>query len=494
MTRGAQVRVCETVTGSTMGEVRARRDAVTDADLVEVRLDGVADPDAAGAIRGSHLPVLVTCRPVWEGGLWDGGEEARARLLLDALAHGAALVDIEWRAPSRDRLLAAAASRTVLSLHDFAAVPADLPATARAMAAHTPGLVKLAVRARRLGDVVPLLGIAASLGGDNRLVLVAMGTPGVVTRVAAARFGSAMTYAGSGVELGQVPASRLVHEYGIRRITPATAVLGVVGRPIAHSVSPAMHNAALQAAGLDAVYVPLEAESWTDFEALAGSLDIRAASVTAPFKREAWQACRVTDDAASRAGAVNTLRRAGDGGWIGCNTDVEGFLDPLRAELRPGRRVTVIGAGGAARSVAMALSAEPVVLTVRARRLGAAREIAALAGGQAGRLPVPPGSWDVLVNATPVGTWPEVTASPVDPPVLTGGLVYDLVYNPAETSLLRAARAAGCETIGGLEMLVAQGARQFTWWTGRPAPVGVMRAAAHRALDAFREQQGAARG
>lgn len=486
------VRVCETVQGATMAELRARRDAVTDADLVEVRLDGVPDPDGAAAVAGSTLPVLVTCRPGWEGGAWDGEETARERLLLDALAHGAALIDVEWRAPCRDRVLRAAGSRAVLSLHDFAGVPADLEATVRSMAARAPGVVKVAVSAHRLRDVLPLLEIGAALGRDVPLALVAMGNAGIVTRVAAGRFGSVMTYGGPGVASGQLPVDRLVGEFGVRRTTAGTALLGVVGRPVAHSVSPAMHNAALQAAGIDAVYVPLEADGWGDFEAVADALDIRGASVTAPFKRDAWSACRRTDGAAARSGAVNTVRREADGTWAGRNTDVEGFMDPLRRHLRAGLRVTVIGAGGAARGVALALSEVPVALTVRARRESAARAVARIAGGDAGPLPVPPGSWDVLVNATPVGTWPGAGASPVAPAALTGALVYDLVYNPTDTNLLRAARAAGCETIVGLEMLVAQGARQFAWWTGEAAPVAVMRSAAERALGAYRTQQEAA--
>jgi 3-dehydroquinate dehydratase/shikimate dehydrogenase len=485
--------VCETVTGATMDEIRARRDAVTEADLVEVRLDGVPEPDAAAAVAGARRPVLVTCRPSWEGGAWDGGEPARERLLLEALAAGAAFVDIEWRAPGRPRLLAAAGVRAVLSLHDFTGVPPDLDATARAMAACRPGMVKLAVRAHRLVDVLPLVPIGAALGRDVPLALIAMGAPGLLTRVAAPRFGASLVYGGPGVAPGQLPVSALVHEYGIHRVSADTALLGIVGRPVGHSVSPAMHNAAFEATGRDALYVPLEAASWGDFDEVARRLDIRAASVTAPFKREAWRACARCDGAAEAAGAVNTVRRGVDDAWEGCNTDVEGFLEPLRPHLRAGLRITVVGAGGAARGVVAGLSREPVTVTVRARRESAAAAVAAAAGAHSGPLPVPPGSWDVLVNATPVGTWPEVDAAPVGPEALTGRVVYDLVYNPPDTALLRSAGAAGCETIGGLAMLVAQGARQFSWWTGAAAPIARMRSAAESALAGFRGQQGAPR-
>jgi shikimate dehydrogenase len=174
---------------------------------------------------------------------------------------------------------------------------------------------------------------------------------------------------------------------------------------------------------------------------------------------------------------VNTLRMR-DGRWEGRNTDAAGFMAPLAAQALAGRRATVLGAGGAARSVALALGRAGAQVTIAARRPEPAAEVAARAGAAVASWPPAPGSWDLLVNATPIGTWPEVDRSPLAPGSLDGQLVYDLVYNPPRTRLLADAAAHGCEVIGGLDMLVAQAAAQFTWWTGAPSPDPVMRAAA----------------
>ena len=182
-----------------------------------------------------------------------------------------------------------------------------------------------------------------------------------------------------------------------------------------------------------------------------------------------------------RIQSVNTLRREGSK-WLGFNTDVTGFLAPLESAMRlPGTRATILGAGGAARSVSVALASAGVKVTIAARRKEQAQAVAALTGASTTEWPPDPASWDLLVNATPLGTAPGIDASPLpDDYLFHGGgtLVYDLVYNPSITNLLVAAERAGCRTIGGLDMLVAQAQAQFEWWTGgRPAD-RVMREAA----------------
>ena len=182
------------------------------------------------------------------------------------------------------------------------------------------------------------------------------------------------------------------------------------------------------------------------------------------------------DPVARRVGAINTLV-VRDGRWIGANTDVEGFLAPLagRIALR-GIRATVLGAGGAARAVAVALADQGSRVTICARRHEAAEAIARATGASAGPWPPRPGSWDVLVNATTAGA--DGTTNPVPDLPLDGEIVFDLVYAPAETPLLAAARSAGCLAIGGLEMLIAQAERQFQLWTGQRPPAGLFQSAA----------------
>ena len=213
-------------------------------------------------------------------------------------------------------------------------------------------------------------------------------------------------------------------------------------------------------------------------------------SVTAPFKVNAFEHADECDPVSRRIHSVNTLRRE-NGRWLGCNTDVSGFLAPLEAAMRlPGKRATILGAGGAARSVSVALASAGVKVTIAARRNDQARAVAALTGAAISEWPPDPASWDLLVNATPVGTAPNHLASPLPESYQFpgAGLVYDLVYNPPQTALLDAAARAGCHTIGGLDMLVAQAQAQFEWWTGgRPAD-RVMREAALARLAADRTE------
>ena len=468
-----------------MAELRAGRDAADGADLVELRLDGVSDPDVAGALAGRRTPVVVTCRPAWEGGAFRGSEEERRGFLAQALELGADYVDLEWQAGWDDLIRARRGRNVVLSTHDFERMPGDLADRYRTMRATGAEVVKIAARACSLTETLALREIGA---GEPGRVLVAMGPAGTVSRVLPDRFGSAWTYAGDGVAPGQIGLRRMLDEFRVRSISDSTRLYGVLGAPVGHSLSPAMHNAAFAAAGCDAVYLPLEAAGADDFWTFAQAMKLRGASVTAPFKEAVLPGLAATDALVRQVGAANTLR-AGERGWDGSNTDVPGFLEPLTGRLAlPGSRATVLGAGGAARGVAVALGGAGAEVTVCARNVERAAGVARLVGGHAGGLPPAAGSWDLLVNTTPVGTAPGNGDSPLPGGPFDGRLVYDLVYNPTTTRLLAEASAAGCGVLGGLPMLVAQAVRQFEWWTGTPAPRDVFAAAAQQRLA----QRGAA--
>ena len=479
--------LCVTVTASSLDELRARRDqASAVADLVELRLDGVRDPDVAGALAGRTVPVIVTCRARREGGSFGGSEEERVSMLGRAAGLGAEYVDVEWDTRLDESLRARHGRGVVLSRHDFTGVPRDLHDRYRAMRATGAEVVKLAVTAHSLSDNLPLLTLGRETGEDARTALVAMGAAGLPSRILAAHFHSCWSYAGDGVAPGQIPPCRLLGEFRFRAVTAATRVYGVVGRPIEHSVSPAIHNAAFAETPADAIYVPLAATSADDFWEFAIAVGLAGASVTAPFKMDLLARVREVGDEARRAGAVNTLK-AMPGGWHGDNTDAAGFLRPLddRGVALRGVRATVVGTGGAARSVVVALGRRGASVTVHGRDRARAERVAELAH-EAKPAVGPPrrGDWDLLVNATPVGTWPSVGETPVDASALAGGgIVYDLVYNPERTRLLREAEASGCRCIGGREMLVAQAAAQFEWWMATPAPRETMRAAAARRIS-----------
>ena len=477
-------RLCATVTGETTSELRARRDAARDADLIELRLDHVRNPDVDGALAGRRQPVVVTCRPEWEGGRFRGAEEERRRILERALELGADFVDIEWRAGFDDLIRARRGRNVLLSSHDFDGVPDDLGARQRAMLATGAEAVKLAVRAGSLKDTLALLDLPAPDRGQLQ-VLVAMGPAGAASRLLSDRFGSCWTYAGDGVAPGQIGLQRMLDEFRCRAVGADTELYGLLGAPVGHSLSPAMHNAGFDAIGRDALYLPLEAADVEDFRAFAERLRLRGASVTAPYKEQVVAGLAARDALVEQVGAANTLRACVDG-WHGRNTDVPGFLEPLKGRIAlDGCRATVLGGGGVARAAAVALAGCGARVTVCARNAEKASGVAGLAGGEAAPLPPRAGSWDLLVNTTPIGTWPDVDATPLPGGPFDGRVVYDLVYNPRETRLMAEARAAGCRAIGGLPMLVAQACRQFEWWTGTAAPTDVFRRAAERRLAAM---------
>jgi 3-dehydroquinate dehydratase/shikimate dehydrogenase len=477
--------LCVVVTAATTAELRQKRDAVADADLIELRLDTVSDPDVAGALEGRRRPVIVTCRAAWEGGGFRGSEDERERILADALSLGAEYVDVEWRARFDDLIAGTGGKRIVLSTHDYDGMPADLTERAQAMRSTGSEVIKIAATLNRLSDCVPLLELGAQDRRPGGQVLIGMGPYGLSTRLLAGRFGSAWTYAGSLEEIGQVGVRSLLDEYHFRSIADTTAIYGVAGGSVGHSVSPSMHNAAFRAAAVDAVYLPLPASSAADFATFGRAIGISGASVTIPHKVSMFDVVDEVDAVARRIGALNTIR-VENGRWIGGNTDATGFLAPLRERIAlNGLRASVMGAGGAARAVTVALASSGCAVRLHARNRAQAEDTAVLVAADVGPWPPEPGSWDLLVNCTPAGMYPNVDETPLAAEHLTGRHVYDLVYNPPVTRLLREAAAKGCQTVGGLEMLVAQAQEQFQWWVGSRPQAGVMRKAALERLAEF---------
>jgi 3-dehydroquinate dehydratase/shikimate dehydrogenase len=466
--------LCIAVTGATVEEMRRARDAAGAADLVELRLDTMVRPDPAAVLEGRTRPVIVTCRAEWEGGYFKGSEEERRRILESALALGAEFVDVEAAAGFADELIRSRNGRgIVLSHHQFDGGIGEVAGRYASMRGRGPEVVKIAAHLTRVSELVTLFDVAAAAPADDGgHVLVGMGPAGVPSRILGARLRNRWVYAGDGVAPGQIPLARVVDTYRFRRIRQDAALYAVVGNPVLHSLSPTMHNAGFAELALNAAYVPVEAYDAEDFVQFARGVSLRGASITAPFKIALLPFMDHVDPVARRIGAINTLV-VKDGRWIGANTDVDGFLAPLAARIRlKGIRATVLGAGGAARAVAVGLADQGAAVTISARRVDAARAVADLVGGQVGEFPPRAGSWDVLVNTTTAGS----TADPRNPIAgaeLNGEIVFDLVYVPAETQLLADARAAGCLAIGGIEMLIAQAERQFELWTGMRPPAGL---------------------
>ena len=475
--------LCVTAAAPTMAELCRARDeafATTGADLVEVRLDHADRPDVAAALSGRAGPVILTCRAAWEGGRFRGSEEERRRILEQAVQAGAEYVDVEAAAEFAPALITSRQGRGIVaSRHQFEAPPREVASLYRHLRGLGAEVAKLAVAVDRLSDMLPLFELGQK--DDEPHVLLAMGAAGVASRVLAARMRNRWTFAGDGVAPGQLPADRMLQHLHFRRIRPDATLYGVTGNPVMHSRSPIMHNAGFAALGQNAAYLPLEAADAEDLASFVRALDFQGISITAPFKVTLMPFVDELTGVARRVGAINTIV-VRNGRWIGDNTDVEGFLAPLAGVSLRGTRACILGGGGAARAVAIALADSGADVLVSARRDEAAREIAELAGGRVVPFPPPANTWDLLVNAIPAGP-AAATESPIGSAPFDGRVVYDLVYEPEHTKLLADARAAGCRTIGGLDMLIAQAERQFELWTGQRPPAGVFSSAARSAAD-----------
>ncbi len=468
------------------------------ADLFEIRADHCQDLDLLLLLRTRTRPLVLTCRPPALGGRFEGGEERRRALLLEGVRRGFDFVDVEHDAGFGEVLVEKAGRGLILSHHDFERTPDDLDGLYERMRALGADVIKLAATALTWDDVGRLMARAAAAArvGGAPVVPIAMGPLGALTRVTAGRYGAPFTYAsaatGAEAAPGQIPARDLAQLYRVREVTRATRVYGLLGAAVGASLSPLLHNSAFAARGLDAVYVPLQADSLGAFLRALPALELSGFSVTRPFKVESASHMTSLDAAAARSGSVNTVTVEG-ARLRGASTDGLGVLTPLRRHLDPqGQRVVILGAGGAARAAAHALAAAGADVTLAARRPEQAVEAAgAAACAPASLADLAHLRWDVLINATPLGSHEQPDASAV-PAALhrPGTLVFDMVYQPLETRLLREARAAGCNVIDGLEMLVAQAAAQFEIWTGQPAPSADMRAAvaAHLGLETSDEQ------
>jgi 3-dehydroquinate dehydratase/shikimate dehydrogenase len=386
--------------------------------------------------------------------------------------------------------------KVICSQHDFAGLPPDLEGVFARMLRTPARILKIAARACDITDCLPVLGLLepGRLPAGREVIVVAMGEAGFLTRILAPARGSFVTYGALAREQatapGQLSARELRALYRVQDIDERTRIMGLVGSPVSHSVSPHMHNAAFAARGLNAVYIPFETGDARAFMRRMAHphtrelvWNLRGLSVTAPHKTAIMPELDSLEPAAREIGAVNTIVVQGDA-LCGYNTDARAALAPLAGLLNlKGARVAVVGAGGAARAVLWSLVRESGAhAAVFARDPGRARATAetfdaachALDGARFD-------NFDLVINATPLGTRGEREAeTPVEASQLRGArIAYDLVYNPRETRFMREARAAGCELIlGGLPMLVAQAAAQFKLWTGEDAPLDAMSAAA----------------
>jgi 3-dehydroquinate dehydratase/shikimate dehydrogenase len=476
--------------------------AAKGAQLVELRLDYLSNPPDLGRLIPSRpTPVVITCRRPADQGRWKEDEDQRLRLLRSAIVMGVEYVDLEEDAAEKIRRYGS--TKRIVSYHNFEKTPEDLSAIHARLAKLDPDIIKIATMANTPIDNIRMLKLIAS----SRIPTVGlcMGELGLISRVLNGKYGSPFTFATFSSDRAMAPGQltfddmRTIYRYD--RINPRTQVYGVLGDPIAHSMSPQIHNAGFEKEGLDRVYLPLRVPS----EVLAATLqsfqwlEIQGYSVTLPHKETVVAWAHKQTAAVKEIGAANTLFRSQAGEWWADNTDYNAALESIRLGLKTddneaqlgllsGKRTLVLGAGGVSRAVASGLLRAGSVVAISNRTKSRADDLAKELGCQVI-------AWenrgtvfaDIVVNCTSVGMHPEVDESPFEPNWLREGcLVFDTIYNPEQTLFIKQARERNCATVTGIEMFIRQAGKQFELFSGRPAPIEVMREVLRRAISPVR--------
>lgn len=499
-----KLQVCIPVCASTIASLKeAVIRAGSVAGIVELRLDCLFPKELERFnelypyLSSSAVPVILTLRPAEQGGNSSLDLASRNRFWRSS-PDSNLFRDVELELLEADRSPHARYDQLICSHHDFSQVPADLEAIYKRMSATPARILKLAVQANDVTDCIPMFQLLKRARQEQReMIAIAMGPAGVATRILGPSRGAFLTYAAldekSATATGQLTVAELKSLYRVDRIKQKSQITGLLGLPVMHSVSPHMHNAALEAAGRDGVYIPFAVRDVTGFlrrmvHPRTRELDwnIRGLSVTSPHKSAVMSSLDWIESTAAELGAVNTIVVESDE-LHGYNTDGLAFrqvIEEAFGELRD-VRCAVIGSGGAARAILWSLKQAAASATVFARNEAQAKALAAQFG--AGYESLNSSNFevfDLVINATPLGTAGDLQEhTPATAAQLRGArLACDLVYNPLETRFLREARAAGCQTLGGLPMLVKQALEQFRLWTGIAAPEQVMAHAAQAAL------------
>ncbi|XP_010438963.1 PREDICTED: bifunctional 3-dehydroquinate dehydratase/shikimate dehydrogenase, chloroplastic [Camelina sativa] len=473
------------------------------ADLVEVRLDWLKDfnplEDLNTIIKKSPLPTLFTYRPKWEGGQYGGDEKERQDVLRLAMELGADYVDVELQVATEFiRSIEGKKPenfRVIVSSHNYENTPSveDLNDLVARIQQTGADIVKIATTAVDITDVARMFHITSN--AQVPTIGLTMGERGLMSRILCSKFGGYLTFgtldSGKVSAPGQPTIKDLLDLYNFRTIGPDTEVYGIIGKPVSHSKSPIVHNQAFKSVGFNGVYVHLLVDNLASFLQVYSSAGFAGFSCTIPHKEDALECCDEVDPLAKSIGAVNTiLRRKSDGKLLGYNTDCFGSISAIEDGLRSsgdpssepssssplaGKTVVVIGAGGAGKALAYGAKEKGAKVVIANRTYERALELAEAIGGRALSLAdldsFHPEDGMILANTTSMGMQPNVSETPISKHALKHyALVFDAVYTPRITRLLREADECGAITVSGSEMFVRQAYEQFEIFTGLPAP------------------------
>ena len=469
-----------------MDRARKDLDACQDlADMIELRLDLIENFDLPQLLKEAGKPCIITNRCKMDGGQFTGSEEDRIHILRQAIDLGVDYIDIETSTPGpllKSILENKGQTKAILSHHDFTRTPDDLNPLYDLMSQLPADVLKIITYATDINDNLALFRLLARAKKDEKpMIAFCMGEKGEVSRILTVQQGGWLTFGsletGKESAPGQIPAKTLKHIYRVNELKPESKVYGVIGDPVSKSMGYLIHNKAFRAVGLPHVYVPLLVQNVTRFfsayEPYLGGL-----SVTMPHKEAIMKSLNRIDSAAERIDAVNTVVPDGNG-WAGYNTDCSGALQALEpyGPLKD-KKVLIVGAGGTAKAIGQGVvdKGAHLTLTYNRNKEKAQKLADQLKGKLISIRDVDRATVDIVINCSPVGMAPNINDTPFPARLLKPGMiVFDSVYNPMETRLLQEAQAAGCTTISGVELFVRQAAQQFELWTGKSAPIELMR-------------------
>ena len=502
------------------GVLNQTKEAVASgAEMLELRTDYLESlsADLAKEIihsvrRIADLPLIVTCRDPKEGGANVYSAELRRDVLVQAVRETVSFVDMEFanfrKKTLSEPLLAALSlsdkTRLILSIHDFDRPLQNLAGLCREIRDSCPGAIpKLAYTASHINDCFAAFDLLHQEEGD--IIVLCMGPSGTICRLLAKKLGSMVGFAsldsGRATAPGQLTVAQLQNPYGFSGSNRDTELFGIIADPVGHSMSPAIHNACFAQNGMNRMYLPLlvsggigELSDFLNNVACRSWLKFRGFSVTLPHKRNALDYVRKNggfiEPLAEKIGAANTLVVNKRGEFCAFNTDYAGAMNAVVRQLGlkttdlKGKRVAVIGAGGVSRAVVAGFADAGACVTVYNRTVAKARSLAETFGCAYSSLDgLEDLHADLLVNCTSVGMSPNADAIPVTAEKMRAEMaVFDTVYNPLETTLLKNAKQAGAKTVDGLSMFVGQAAAQFRHFTNRDADTDLMRRVAESRL------------
>ena len=491
-------RICVPIIASNPVDMVQKADAVVrDNSFIEFRLDYLSKPTLAlqkiKAFVEYHPEVLIvaTCRRAANGGKFRGSMASEVDILVKAATQGCHLVDLEVETAAQlkpsDFTRLRRSANLILSHHDFRGTK-KLEETFARMTQYPADFFKVVSTANTLSDNAVMMKFLERHSHEHYMIGLSMGEQGLISRVLGVRAGSQFTFGavGPGEETapGQISARALQDTYRIEQVDAATRVYGVAGDPVNHSLSPVMLNTAFRRENVNAVYLALHARSMSDLLACVRDIPIHGLSITMPYKEEILKHLDKTDPLTAKIGACNTVVRSQEGKLYGFNTDVTGVVRPLEMRLPlQGAKILVLGAGGAGRAAVFGLKERSAEVYVFNRTPGPAQNLAKKARAKAvNKMQLRKMAFDVIINATPVGMEGNRDPLPISEQEFNAKYFFEMVYTPAETKMVKMARAKGMHVILGAEMFVQQGARQFEIWSGKPAPVQEMQRVVEYAL------------